>query len=71
MPPTALSTPRHTFAGQRRRWRAWLRRTWASLQRGGDEHLPPEACDLADMERQLKQQERGRSDRFAHLPPGL
>lgn len=46
-----------------------LRALWAWLARDADDAWLIQADDLADIERRLKQRERGRPERFAPLPP--
>lgn len=64
-----LSVPRATVWGPAPRWPAWLRRAWAALARDDEDRELSEACDHADLERQLRRLERGRADRFGPLPP--
>lgn len=61
--------PRPAVEGVVPRWGAWLRRVWDERGVDDDERLLREARDLADLERRLRRQERGRPERFGPLPP--
>ncbi|MFG6456290.1 hypothetical protein [Roseateles sp. BYS96W] len=54
----------------RRRFGAWLRGVCAWWAAGDDERFLHDAVDIADLERRLRQLERGRDDRFGPLPSG-
>jgi hypothetical protein len=48
-------------------WRAWLRKFGEALRMDADERFLRGAQDLADLERRLRQLERGHAERFRPL----
>lgn len=65
--------PRHpaadALATLAARWSAWLQRSRDALTLDDDERFIRAASDLADLERRLRQLERGRAERFGPLHP--
>lgn len=51
-----------------RRLAAWLERVWSTWTLDDDERFVAAAHDVADLERRLRQLERGHGPRFAPLP---